>query len=89
MSLSTAEKAKIVKDFGLSNADTGSVEVQIALLSADISKLTEHFKFHAKDHHSRSGLIRKVNLRRSLLGYLKKISTDRYRTIIGRLNLRG
>ena len=89
MSLSFAEKAKIVKDYGFSEGDTGTSEVQIALLTADINQLTEHFKTHKKDHHSRRGLIRKVNLRRSLLSYLKEKDIERYRTIVSRLNLRG
>lgn len=89
MSLSTTDKVKIIKEFGASDVDTGSVEVQVALLTADISQLTEHFKTHAKDHHSRRGLIRKVNLRRGLLAYLKRIDMNRYRAIVERLNLRG
>lgn len=89
MSLSSAEKAKIVKDYGLAEGDTGSPEVQIALLTNDISQLTEHFKSHAKDHHSRRGLIRKVNLRRSVLNYLKATDIERYRGVVARLNLRG
>jgi small subunit ribosomal protein S15 len=89
MSLSAAEKAKIVKEYGFSETDTGSVEVQVALLTTDINKLTEHFKIHAKDFHSRRGLIRKVNLRRKLLGYLKVTDVERYVNLIKRLNLRG
>lgn len=89
MSLSAAEKAKIIDDFGLSEKDTGSPEVQIALLTEDIRRLTEHFKSHAKDHHSRRGLIRKVNLRRRLLAYLKTKDIARYRQIVERAGLRG
>jgi len=89
MSLSNAEKAKIIADFGRSHADSGSVEVQIALLTSDINKLTDHFKSHAKDFHSRTGLIRKVNLRRTLLKYLKSKDFSRYRAILERLELRG
>ena len=89
MSLSTSEKEAIVKKHGKADQDTGSSEVQIALLTADIKKLTEHFKTHKKDHHSRRGLIRKVNLRRSLLGYLKNKDIERYRTIVSELSLRG
>ncbi len=89
MSLSVVEKAKIVKEFGLSDKDTGSVEVQIALLTKDINLLTDHFKSHAKDHHSRRGLIRKVNLRRGLMAYLKEKDMDRYQQIISRLSIRG
>lgn len=89
MSLTAAQKSEIIKEFGASAQDTGSTEVQIALLTKDIGQLTAHFKLHPKDHHSRSGLIRKVNLRRTLLAYLKKHSLERYRSIIGRLGLRG
>lgn len=89
MSLSIAEKTAVVKKHGKSEQDTGLPEVQIALLTADIIKLTEHFKTHKKDHHSRRGLIRKVNLRRSLLGYLKNKDITRYRTLIAALKLRG
>ena len=89
MSLSADLKAKIIKEYGLAEGDTGSAEVQIALLTNDIAQLTEHFKSHNKDHHSRRGLIRKVNLRRSVLSYLKAKDIERYRSIIARLNLRG
>lgn len=89
MSLSPAEKAKIVKEYALSAGDTGSPEVQIALLTKSIVQLTGHFKSHAKDHHSRRGLIRKVNLRRKLLAYLKSKNLERYRSIVKRLSLRG
>jgi small subunit ribosomal protein S15 len=89
MSLSSDVKAKIIKEYGLADKDTGSPEVQIALLTNDIIYLTEHFKSHKKDHHSRRGLIRKVNLRRKLLSYLKEKDIVRYRNIISRLNLRG
>lgn len=89
MSLTIAEKDSIVKQFGKSEADTGSTEVQIALLTADIKKLTEHFKTHKKDHHSRRGLIHKVDLRRKLLSYLKNNDIERYRKIIADLKLRG
>lgn len=89
MSLSAAEKAKIVTEFGRFEGDTGSPEVQIALLTADINQLTEHFKSHGKDHHSRRGLIRKVNLRRKLLAYLRESNADSYRKVIERLKLRG
>lgn len=89
MSLSAVEKAKIVEEYGLGVGDTGSPESQIAILTVDIKKLTEHFKTHAKDHHSRRGLIRKVNLRRKLLSYLKNKNLERYRSVVARLNLRG
>lgn len=89
MSLTIEEKTQVVKKFGQSEKDTGSAEVQIALLTADVQKLTEHFKAHQKDHHSRHGLIRKVNLRRKLLAYLKNKDLERYRKIISELKLRG
>jgi len=89
MSLLPALKAQIVKEYGLADGDTGSPEVQIALLTSDINQLTEHFKSHTKDHHSRRGLIRKVNLRRGLLDYLKGKDAERYRSVISRLNLRS
>jgi small subunit ribosomal protein S15 len=89
MSLSSNTKSKIVEEYGLAEKDTGSPEVQIALLTNDINQLTEHFKSHNKDHHSRSGLIRKVNLRRKLLAYLKATDLGRYRSVITRLGLRG
>jgi small subunit ribosomal protein S15 len=89
MSLSADEKSRIVESYGKGAQDTGSVEVQIALLTKNITKLTEHFKTHAKDLHSRRGLIRQVNLRRSLLKYLTRINPLRYRDIVTKLNLRG
>jgi small subunit ribosomal protein S15 len=89
MSLSASEKMKVIKEFGQNEQDTGSPEVQVALLTIDINKLTEHFKSHGKDHHSRRGLIRKVNLRRKLLSYLKSVDLERYRKIVERLELRG
>ena len=88
MSLSTEAKAKIVADYGRGDADTGSPEVQVALLSARISELSEHFGEHKKDHHSRQGLLRMVNKRRKLLDYLKSRDQDRYRELIKRLGLR-
>lgn len=89
MSLSLQEKQTIIQDYGKDNKDTGSTEVQVALLTADIRKLTEHFKTHKKDHHSRTGLLRKVNLRRKLLTYLKNKDFDTYRSLISRLELRS
>jgi small subunit ribosomal protein S15 len=89
MSLTKLEREAIIKNHGASANDTGSIEVQVALLSADIAKLTEHFKTHKQDNHSRYGLIRKVNLRRSLLNYLKRINLERYRAIVDKLNLRS
>mgnify|MGYP001409738384 CR=1 FL=1 len=88
MSLTTAQKAEIVKEFGQSETDTGSPEVQIALLTANINELQSHFKEHAKDHHSRRGLLRMVSQRRKLLDYLKRKDNQRYATLIERLGLR-
>ena len=88
MSLSCEAKAKIVEDYSRGEADTGSPEVQVALLSARISELTEHFGEHKKDHHSRQGLLKMVNKRRKLLDYLKSKDQDRYRELISRLGLR-
>lgn len=83
------EKRKgIISGFQLHGSDTGSPEVQIALLSARITYLTEHFKEHKKDHHSRRGLLKLVGQRRRLLDYLKKKDLERYRTVIQRLGLR-
>lgn len=88
MSLSTEEKAKIVADFARSEGDTGSPEVQVALLSAQIDHLQGHFKTHIHDHHSRRGLLRMVSQRRKLLDYLKGKEASRYQTLIERLGLR-
>jgi small subunit ribosomal protein S15 len=88
MSLSGPEKSNIIEEYRLDESDTGSPEVQVALLSARISELTEHFKDHKKDHHSRQGLLRMVNRRRKLLDYLKDRDSDRYRALISRLGLR-
>jgi len=88
MPLSVEQKKDIIKDYGRGNADTGSPEVQVALLSARISELTEHFGTHKKDHHSRRGLLKLVNQRRQLLDYLKRKDADRYQDIISRLGLR-
>ncbi|MBM4313099.1 MAG: 30S ribosomal protein S15 [Deltaproteobacteria bacterium] len=83
------EKRKgIIEGYRLHEADTGSPEVQIALLSARIEYLTEHFKSHKKDHHSRRGLLKLVSQRRRLLDYVKKKDVERYRNVIGRLGLR-
>jgi len=86
--METIDKSKVMRDFQRSGTDTGSPEVQVALLSARISSLTEHFKQHVKDHHSRRGLLRMVSRRRKLLDYLKRTDTDRYKTVIDRLGLR-
>ena len=88
MSVTTADKAKIVGDYQTAQGDTGSPEVQVALMTARINDLTGHFKTHAKDHHSRRGLLKLVSKRRKLLDYLKRKSADRYRTLIDRLGLR-
>ncbi|BCM23816.1 MAG: 30S ribosomal protein S15 [Methylophilaceae bacterium] len=88
MSISTAEKAKIVGDYQQAPSDTGSPEVQVALLTSRISGLTEHFKVNAKDNHSRRGLLALVSQRRKLLDYLKRKNADRYRSLIERLGLR-
>jgi small subunit ribosomal protein S15 len=88
MPLSVEQKKDIIKEYGRGNADTGSPEVQVALLSARISELTEHFGTHKKDHHSRRGLLKLVNQRRQLLDYLKRKDADRYQDIISRLGLR-
>jgi len=88
MSISTTEKAKVVGEYQIAQNDTGSTEVQVALLSSRINTLTDHFKAHAKDHHSRRGLLKMVSRRRKLLDYLKNTNTDRYRSLIERLGLR-
>ncbi|MCK7545482.1 MULTISPECIES: 30S ribosomal protein S15 [Marinobacter] len=88
MALSAEEKAQIVKDYQQGDSDTGSPEVQVALLSANINKLQDHFKVNKQDHHSRRGLIRMVNQRRKLLDYLKRKNADRYLELIQRLGLR-
>ena len=88
MALSTEEKAGIISEFGSSDSDTGSPEVQVALLSANIEKLQEHFKAHSHDHHSRVGLLRMVSQRRKLLNYLRSKNADRYAQLIKRLGLR-
>ncbi len=88
MSLSSDTKAQLIKEYQYSPNDTGSTEVQVALLTANIASLSQHFKVHKKDNHSRRGLIRMVNQRRSLLKYLKKEDVGRYRNLITRLGLR-
>jgi len=88
MSLSSEQKSNIVADNSRGDADTGSPEVQVALLSARISDLTEHFGEHKKDHHSRQGLLKMVNKRRKLLDYLKAKDPTRYRELIAKLGLR-
>ena len=88
MSLSSENKSKIVAEYARGDNDTGSPEVQVALLSARISELTEHFDEHKKDIHSRQGLLKMVSKRRKLLDYLKHKDQDRYRELIKRLGLR-
>ncbi len=88
MALNAEQKGQIVKDYQRGAADTGSPEVQVALLSANIQQLTEHFTLHKSDHHSRQGLLRMVNKRRKLLDYLKGKDGTRYQDLIGRLGLR-
>lgn len=86
--ISNEKKAELVKEFGRTPQDTGSPEVQIAILTARISELTEHLKTHQKDHHSRRGLLKMVGHRRGLLDYLKKTDLEGYRTLIARLGIR-
>lgn len=88
MPLSAVNKGSIIADYRRAERDTGSPEVQVALLSARIAELTEHFGRHVKDHHSRQGLLKMVNKRRKLLDYLKAKDQDRYRELINRLGLR-
>ena len=88
MTLTKERKIEIVSEFRKHEKDTGSPEVQIALLSDRIRELTEHFKIHKKDHHSRRGLLKLVGQRRRLLDYLKKRNFDRYKDVIGRLGIR-
>ena len=86
--LSAEQTAEIIDEYKTGSTDTGSPEVQVALLSARITHLTEHFKKHTHDHHSRRGLLRMVNQRRKLLDYLKRKNQDRYLDLIKRLGLR-
>ena len=88
MSLNSEDKSQIIAEYRQKSTDTGSPEVQVALLSAKISKLTGHFADHKMDHHSRRGLLRMVNKRRKLLDYLKDSDQDRYKELISRLGLR-
>ena len=82
------KKAQIIKDYALKEGDTGSPEVQIAILTQRINELTEHIKVHQKDHHSRRGLLKMVGHRRNLLNYLKKKDVNRYRATIEKLGIR-
>ncbi len=88
MALAKQQKESIISDHARGDADTGSPEVQVALLSSRISELTEHLKSHPKDHHSRRGLLRMVGRRRRLLQYLQRQDVERYRSLIGKLGLR-
>ena len=88
MALDNAAKAKIIAEHQTAQGDTGSPEVQIALLSARIEDLSGHFKSHIHDHHSRQGLLKMVSSRRKLLDYLKNKNADRYRALIAKLGLR-
>lgn len=88
MALNAEKKAEIVNEYRVGEGDTGSPEVQVALLTANIEELQKHFGEHKHDHHSRRGLIRMVNQRRKLLDYLKRKNTERYSTLIKRLGLR-
>ncbi len=88
MALNAEKKAQIVQEYQTSDGDTGSPEVQVALLTANIEQLQEHFQTHKHDHHSRRGLIRMVNQRRKLLDYLKRKDVSRYSELIKRLGLR-
>ena len=88
MSTTKEQKSDLINQYRVHDTDTGSPEVQIALLSNRITYLTEHFKTHAKDHHSRRGLMKLVGRRRRLLDYLKNVDVERYRSIIDKLNIR-
>lgn len=88
MSQLVEKKAKVISEFRAHDSDTGSPEVQVALLTQRITELTEHFKTHAKDHNSRRGLLKLVSQRRRLLDYVKKQSLERYRVLIERLGIR-
>jgi small subunit ribosomal protein S15 len=88
MSLTTDRKAEIIKTYATKTGDTGSPEVQVAILTERITTLTEHFKAHVKDNHSRRGLLKMVSTRRQLLDYLKRIDEPRYKTLIERLGIR-
>ncbi len=88
MALLNERKSEIIQEYGRTNGDTGSPEVQVALLTARINDLQQHFSAHKKDHHSRRGLLKMVGQRRRLLDYLKGKDEDRYKTLIGSLGLR-
>lgn len=88
MPFTVQQKRSVIEEYRLSPSDTGSTEVQVALLTAKISHLTPHFTEHTKDHHSRRGLLKMVNQRRKLLDYLKRKDLERYKSLIDRLGLR-
>ena len=88
MSITPARKAEVIKTYATKDGDTGSPEVQVAVLSERINNLTEHFKSHVKDNHSRRGLLKMVSQRRQLLDYLKRIDERRYKSLIERLGIR-
>jgi small subunit ribosomal protein S15 len=88
MSISDARKAELIKEYATKAGDTGSPEVQVAILTERITNLTEHFKSHTKDNHSRRGLLKMVSARRSLLDYVKRKDEPRYKTLIERLGIR-
>ena len=88
MSINAEQKQVVVKEYQRAPADTGSPEVQVALLTKKIQDLSDHFRIHVRDHHSRQGLLRMVNKRRKLLDYLRQADVSRYRTLIDRLGLR-
>ena len=88
MSITAERKAELIKEYATKEGDTGSADVQVAILTERITNLTEHFKTHGKDNHSRRGLLKLVSQRRSLLDYLKKVDQGRYQELIKRLGLR-
>ena len=88
MSITPARKAEVIKTYATKNGDTGSPEVQVAVLSERINNLTEHFKSHVKDNHSRRGLLKLVSQRRQLLDYLNRVDGRRYKSLIERLGIR-
>jgi len=88
MSITTARKAELIQSYGVKTGDTGSPEVQVALLSERINNLTEHFKSHVKDNHSRRGLLKLVSQRRQILDYLNRTNEGRYKELIERLGIR-
>ena len=88
MSITVERKSALIKDYAIKSGDTGSPEVQVAILTERIANLTEHFKTHAKDNHSRRGLLKLVSTRRSLLDYVKRQDDSRYRSLIERLGIR-